>query len=146
MFTFSIFWPWSYSLGLCLRNICLVLAISVMKYVWKLTSWWIYKNNCSSIKLSYKTKEKRQLKPDNSNKIIKAEHLRLKCWEDFDGISYQKLLYILEIIKAKLINRHLNDILIRDLESKKSSNWPKILLIIIMMFELLQRSIKYFFW
>ena len=52
---------------------------------------------------------------------------------------------MLEIIKAKLINRHSNNILARSLESKKSIDWPKILLAIIVMFELLPCSIEYLF-
>lgn len=44
---------------------------------------------------------------------------------------------MLEIIKAELTNRYFNDILAFGLELKKPINWPKILLVIIVTFELL---------
>ena len=65
------------------------------------------------------------------------EHPKLKDWKDSDEISYEKFPYTLEIIKTELINRHPNDILVGGLESKRLVDWPRILLTIILMFELL---------
>ena len=50
-----------------------------------------------------------------------------------------------EIMKAELINRHPDDILASGSDSKKFINWPRILLAIIMTFELLQHSIECLF-
>ena len=49
-----------------------------------------------------------------------------------------------EIIRAKLTSKHLNDIFIGDLESKKPVDWPKISTIC-MKFELLRRNTKCLF-
>ena len=81
------------------------------------------------MKLSCKAIEKRQLEPENQDQIIWTKHPELEGWKDSDGISYEKLPYTPEIIKAELTSRHPNDILAKDLESKKPVNWPKIFLI-----------------
>ena len=73
------------------------------------------------------------------------EHLGLGDWKDFDGISYKKLPYTPEIIKAELINRHSDDILVGNSESQRPINWSKILLAIIVTFESLQCSTECLF-
>ena len=50
-----------------------------------------------------------------------------------------------EIIKAKLTSRYLDNILAGGLESKRSVDWPRILLAIIVTFESLQHSTKCLF-
>ena len=77
--------------------------------------------------------------------IIRTKHLGLKSWEDFDKISYEKLPYVFEIIKAELTSKHPNNILISGSELKKLIDWSKILPSIIMIFESLQRSTEYLF-
>ena len=73
------------------------------------------------------------------------KHPKLESREDSNKIFYEKLSYIPKIIKAKLICRYFHNILIDSFELKKSVDWPKILLAIIMMFESLQCSIKCLF-
>ena len=60
-------------------------------------------------------------------------------------LHYQNLSYAPEIVKAELTSKHLNDTLASGLESKKPVDWPKILLAIIMTFDLLWWSTKCLF-
>ena len=94
------------------------------------------------MKLSCRAIERRRSEPDNQDQIIRTEHPRLEGWEDSDGISYEKLPYAPEIIKAELTSRHPDDILACGSESKRPVDWPRILLAIIVTFELLRRDIK----
>lgn len=93
------------------------------------------------MKLSCKTIEKKRSKSDNHDQIIWTKHPIFKGWKDSNEIFYKKFFYALEIIKVELTNRYLNDFLAYDLELKRSIDWPKRLLII-MMFESLQHNIK----
>ena len=71
------------------------------------------------MKLSYRAIERGQSEPDNQDQIMWIKHPELEGQKDSDQISYKKLPYTSEIIKAKLTNRHLNNILAGSLKSKK---------------------------
>ena len=106
-----------------LRNICPVLATSVVRRVLKQASWRTYKDNGSGMKLSCRAIERRRSEPDNQDQIIRTEHPGLEGWEDSDGIFYKKLPYASEIIKAELTSRHPDDILACGSKSKRPVDW-----------------------
>ena len=69
----------------------------------------------------------------------------LEVWEHLNGgLYYQDLPYALEMIRAKLINRHHIDILVGGWNSKRPVDWPRILLIRVTI-ESPQRSTKCLF-
>ena len=74
-----------------LRNICPVLATSVVRRVSKRASWRTYKDNVSGIKLGCRAIEKRQSEPESQDQMIRTEYPGLDGWKNPDGLSYESL-------------------------------------------------------
>ena len=108
----------------------------LMLRVLKQTSWRAYKDIVNSMKLGLQDYKKKTI-----NYIIRTEHPGLEGWESSNEVSYEKIPYTPEIIKAELSSRHPNDTLAGGSESKRAVDWPGMLLIR-MTFESLRRDIK----